>query len=471
MKLITNLTQFDNDLKDVIRLFFPLEEFNDDQIIIEHETLLSDDITNSCVIRDGSTILSKASTSCKKQTFKNKLYETKILKRLAKVCVYKAMSSWQKKEMPWGSLTGIRPTKLAHDLIKDGVPEHLIKETLIKDFLVSVKKADMVAKILKNQRCIIRNDNLVDLYINIPFCPTRCSYCSFISSELKYVEEHIPHYVDCLIKEIRAVKALISKKALVVRTIYIGGGTPTVLSAENLSKILDELTYPVSEFTVECGRPDTITKEKLDVLKEHGVTRICINPQTFNEKTLKAIGRNHKVSDIIEAYKLAINYDFIINMDLIAGLPGEKFNNFKKTIDYCLELSPQNITIHTLALKNGAKLKEDTTISSSSDVEKMLDYGYTKLLENGYLPYYMYRQKSMIDNLENIGFAKPNTICVFNIDTMEESCSVLACGAGAITKRVFHFENRIERCANVKFLKDYIDRIDEMIERKNNLFI
>ena len=243
------------------------------------------------------------------------------------------------------------------------------------------------------------------------------------------------------------------------------------MSAEDLSKILDELSYPVTEFTVECGRPDTITKEKLDVLKAHGVTRICINPQSFNDKTLKQIGRGHTTKDIISAYALALGYDFVINMDLIAGLPGEKFAHFKKTIDSTLELAPQNITIHTLALKNGAMLKtQNETNHFDADIEKMVDYGYKKMCENGYVPYYMYRQKSMINNLENIGYAQPNTICLFNIDTMEETCSVLACGAGAISKRIYNLENRIERAANVKNLDDYINRIDEMIDRKNNLF-
>lgn len=312
---------------------------------------------------------------------------------------------------------------------------------------------------------------MIDIYINIPFCPTRCQYCSFISSEYSRVEKQIPRFVDSLIKEIREMKKLIFRRALVVRTIYIGGGTPTTLPAEDLSKILDELCYPVTEFTVECGRPDTITKEKLDVLKAHGVTRICINPQSFNDKTLKQIGRGHTTKDIISAYALALSYDFVINMDLIAGLPGEKFAHFKKTIDSTIELAPQNITIHTLALKNGAMLKtQNETNHFDADIEKMVDYGYKKMCENGYVPYYMYRQKSMINNLENIGYAQPNTICLFNIDTMEESCSVLACGAGAISKRIYNLENRIERAANVKNIDDYIKRIDEMIERKNNLF-
>ncbi len=472
MKLITNLTEFDNDLKDEIRLFFPLTDFIDEKITITHRcTIEGQNVTNSCQIYKDDKMLGEATNSNIMPPKASSLYKTKLLKRFAKNCMYEALSKWQNKSMPWGTLTGIRPTRLAYDLIEDGTPSHLIKETLIKSFYVSEKKAEIVAKILKNQNCIIKNDNLVDIYINIPFCPTRCSYCSFISSEFDKVAKRIPDYVACLIKEIREMKKLIFNKALVVRTIYFGGGTPTTLSAEHLSMILDELSYPVTEFTVECGRPDTITKEKLDVLKAHGVTRICINPQTFNDKTLKLIGRNHTTKDIISAYALAINYDFTINMDIIAGLPGEKFSHFKKTIDSVLELAPQNITIHTLALKNGAILKDSKIPDTSSqDIEKMVDYGYKKMCENDYAPYYMYRQKSMIGNLENIGYAQPKTVCLFNIDTMEETCSVLACGAGAISKRIFNLEHRIERSANVKLIDDYISRIDEMIERKNKLF-
>ncbi len=471
MKLITTSPQFDNDLKDEIRLFFPDEQFDTDDIIIEHFSSNFETNSDTCVIKENGIVLAKGESSFVMPKKPTKLYETKLLKRNAKCAVYLALSKWQNKTMPWGTLTGIRPTRLAHELISDGVPEHLIKETLIKSFYVSEKKAEIVSKIIKNQRCIIKNDNLVDIYINIPFCPTRCQYCSFISSEYSRVEKQIPQFVNCLVKEIQAMKQLIFRRALVVRTIYIGGGTPTSLSAEDLSRILDELSYPVTEFTVECGRPDTITKDKLDVLKSHGVSRICINPQSFNDKTLKQIGRGHTTKDIINAYALALNYDFVINMDLIAGLPGEKFPHFKKTIDSTLELAPQNITIHTLALKNGAVLKtQNGTNHFDSDIEKMVDYGYKKMCENDYVPYYMYRQKSMINNLENIGYAQPNTICLFNIDTMEETCSVLACGAGAISKRIFNLENRIERAANVKNLDDYITRIDEMIERKNNLF-
>ena len=234
--------------------------------------------------------------------------------------------------------------------------------------------------------------------------------------------------------------------------------------------MLSVIDYNVSEFTVECGRPDTITKEKLDVLKNHNVTRISINPQTFCDKTLKEIGRSHTSKDILEAYKLSMNYDFTINMDLIAGLSHETFSTFKKSISKALDYAPDNITIHTLSIKRGSELKENNSPTSSEfDVEKMVEYSYRTLIDAGYKPYYLYKQKNMIGNLENIGYyrEKPS---VFNIDSMEEFASIIACGANAISKRYYSLDNKIERFANLKNIDEYINRIDEMIEKKNQLF-
>lgn len=403
------------------------------------------------------------------QNYKNELEEKRYIKRAVKKFLYEMLSKKFNKSLPWGALTGIRPTKVAYELIDRGLDKCFVKEELEKQFYVSSEKARLVEKIIKNQTCIIRNDKLVDVYVNIPFCPSKCSYCSFISSEYCKVEKIIPSYVDALIKEIRAVKQIIVDDLYIVRSIYIGGGTPTVLSACDLEKILAELTFDVVEFTVECGRPDTITKEKLDVLKKYGVTRISINPQTFVDSTLKRIGRNHTAKDVINAYSLALNYDFSINMDLIAGLPDETFRGFKKTIKTVLELYPDNVTIHTLALKKGSILSEQNHENENEITEKMVTFGQNVLMENGYKPYYMYKLKNQNAGLENVGFYR-DKVCMFNIDSMEETASVLACGANAITKRVFNMENRIERQANVKFATDYIARIDELIEKKKRLF-
>lgn len=464
----TNYDLIKVDIYDIYRLFFP--NGLDNEITITHVLNKVDDgLYNSCKITCGDKN-SEAESLDKLKKFESLLEERKYYKRFAKLCVYQAFSKLLNKNLPWGSLTGIRPTSLAYDLMKEGVESHMIKHTLMKNFLVSEEKARLVEIIIKNQTCLIRNDNLIDLYVNIPICPSRCSYCSFISAEKEKVKDKITTYVDCLIKEIRETKKLIYDKALVVRTIYVGGGTPTCLDDENMERLLKELSYQVNEFTVESGRPETITEEKLKLFKKYGVTRICINPQTFVKKTLKLIGRKHTTQDVLDAYKLAMKYGFVVNMDLIAGLPGETFSNFKKSIDTVLELYPENITVHTLSVKNGSNLAGETTNQDSSEIEKMVRYANEKLTSNKYKPYYLYRQKNQLKGLENVGYYRDNHLCIFNIDSMEESCSILACGANAITKRIFNIENRIERSPNVKFIEDYIARVDEMIERKKQLF-
>ena len=375
------------------------------------------------------------------------------------------------KTLPWGALTGVRPSKFARDLIENGeCKEYLIVETLASEYGVSIEKAKLARRIIKNQKCIIRNDKLVDLYINIPICPTRCLYCSFISSEIKKVENILDDYLRCLVKELNAVKKLVADKAYIIRTIYIGGGTPSVLSPLQLDMLLSNITYPVSEFTVECGRPDTITREKLEILKRHKVTRISINPQSFCESTLKRIGRAHKNQDVINAYALALEFGFDINMDIIAGLPGEKLGIFKRTMSRLLEFYPENITVHTLSIKNGANLRDSKSEYEFGDVNSMLNYAQKVLDENGYEPYYIYRQKNQLGGLENVGYFRDKKVCIFNVDSMEDATSIIGIGAGAISKRVYNIENRIEREPNCKFIEDYIARIDVMIDKKIKFF-
>ncbi len=399
------------------------------------------------------------------------LHKKSLKKRITKNQLYTILSKELNKTLPWGSLTGVRPTKLARDLIEYGeMKAYTVAEILERDYFVSKDKAELVANIMKNQKCIIRNDNLVDLYVNIPICPTRCSYCSFISSELSMVKDMVDKYIEVLIKELNAVKEIIKQKAYIVRTIYIGGGTPSVLTAKQLEKLLQELNFPVTEFTVECGRADTITSEKLEVLKNNGVTRISINPQTFCEATLKRIGRKQKNSEVLNAYQLALEKNFIVNMDLIAGLPGEKLGIFKRTINTAIELFPDNITVHTLSLKKGSLLYDEQEKVHIKDVEDMIKYASSTLEKNGYKPYYIYRQKHQLSGLENVGYYRDNSVCIFNIDSMEETNTIIGVGANAISKRVYNIENKIERQANVKFLKDYIERIDDIIEKKKEFF-
>lgn len=399
-------------------------------------------------------------------------FPDRFTKRYSKLALFEMLQSlFPNKILPWGSLTGIRPTKLYYELIKESDGDYMMAlNELVDTFKVSIPKAQLVKEIIKNQKNVIKNDNLIDLYINIPFCPSKCYYCSFISAPIDKCREQLEPYLDALIKEINATKELILKKNYIVKSIYIGGGTPTILSYEQLDRLLSHINYKVSEFTVECGRPDTITKEKLDVLAKYNVTRISINPQTFCNKTLKEIGRNHTSQDIVEAYKLALDYNFSINMDLIAGLGTETLVTFKKSLNKAIECAPDNITIHTLSIKRGSELKtEGGDTSAELDVQKMVEYSYPTLIKAGYKPYYMYKQKNMIGNLENIGYFKEKP-SIFNVDSMEEFASIIACGANAISKRYYSLNNKIERFANLKNINEYITRIDEMIEKKNNLF-
>ena len=455
--------EYANDLQNLINLFGVQVEF-------EHEQEDDGFNVNDQFYLKGQNFEEHFSQSYNLDE-KDELKRKSKKKHMTKRALYDKLSKRFGITLPWGSLTGVRPTKLARELVESGqVKEFLIPEVLEKEYRVSRDKAKLVSMILKNQKCIIRNDKLIDLYINIPVCPTRCLYCSFISSEIDKVRGQIDDYLNCLVREIQEVEKLIKEKSYMVRTIYIGGGTPSVLSAEQLDFLLRNINFPVDEFTVECGRVDTITAEKLDVLKRYKVTRISVNPQTFCEATLKRIGRPHKNAQVLKAYQMALERGFVVNMDIIAGLPGEKFGIFKRTMGTLLELYPENITVHTLSVKNGALLKNSGTVLSDKDIGKMIDYAEKLLLENGYKPYYLYRQKNQLGGLENVGYFRDENLCVFNIDSMEETASVIACGAGAMSKRVFSTENRIEREANPKFLGDYISRIEEIIKKKREFF-
>ena len=468
MKIVCDSECFQNDMQDLVNFFDPEGDMS---FSLHHsDSTLDSTLTSKIEVENNGEI---------KEYVKfftipvglSALREKSVIKSFFKNHLYQVLSSLTKKVLPWGSLTGVRPCKFMREMVERGeIKEHIVPEVLMKEYFVNEDKAKLVYEIMKHQKCIIKNDKLVDLFINIPICPTRCNYCSFISNELCKVADKVDKYLDCLLKELKAVKELIAEKSYIVRTIYIGGGTPTVLTAKQLDRLLGEINYPVSEFTVECGRADTITREKLEILKRHNVNRISINPQTFCETTLKRIGRKQTNKQILEAYMLAMEYDFIVNMDMIAGLPGEKLGIFKRSINTLLELAPQNITVHTLTIKNGAPLKEDKSQISQRDVPKMIDYAESVLQANGYKPYYIYRQKHQIGGLENVGYFRDGHVCIFNIDSMEDVSSIIGVGAGAISKRVFNLENRLERQPNCKFIEDYISRIDEMVEKKIKFF-
>ena len=462
----TNCSDLEIDLNDLLMLFNNASDVNVEHIERQEQNKITNDFK---VIYNGQE--QSYSYFYTYEEHISPLHKKSLRKRMVKNQLYSILSKLLNQTLPWGSLTGIRPTKLARDLIDYGeMKDYLVAEILEREYFVSSKKAELVASIMRNQKCIIRNDNLIDLYINIPICPTRCIYCSFISSEIDRVKDKVESYIDAVIKEINAVKDIINKKAYVVRSIYIGGGTPSVLSASQLDRLLNEINFLASEFTVECGRADTITDEKLDILKNHGVTRISINPQTFCEATLKRIGRKQKNKEILSAYQKALVRNFVVNMDFIAGLPGEKLGIFKRTINTAIELYPNNITVHTLSLKKGSSLFEQKDLLDERDIEKMIDYAQETLSNNGYKPYYMYRQKRQLGGLENVGYFRDGDVCIFNIDSMEEINTIIGIGANAISKRVYNIEHHIDRLPNAKFIEDYIARIDEIIERKKEFF-
>ncbi len=396
---------------------------------------------------------------------KDPICHKRLLKRYAKLSLYKALSKFYEKELRWGALTGIRPTKLAYQQINEsGEFEQFFMNTM----KVSEQKTNLIKDILSAQKGIYKIDeNNTDFFAFIPFCPSRCKYCSFISADIKSAQKYVDEYVDALIDEINFSKKFIKN----LRSIYIGGGTPVALSDRHLERVLsaiDSINTGV-EYTVEAGRPDAITKTNLEILKNHGVTRICINPQTFIDKTLISLGRKHTSAQVEEKYYMAKDL-FDVNMDLIAGLEGESFADFKYSLDKAISLNPENITVHTLCIKKGSYLAESEKYLSGEVVSDMVEYAHKSLSQSGYLPYYLYRQKYMAGNLENVGYAKPNKACVYNVDIMEEISSNVACGANAISKRIFNGGERIERSASPKDVLTYLNKLPTIKLEKEKLF-
>ncbi|HEY8423352.1 MAG TPA: coproporphyrinogen dehydrogenase HemZ [Clostridia bacterium] len=464
-----NIPDLLTDTEDIIRLFFKDYKRGQSLDFYIHQNITFDERQVKSVIKTNLGGESVFYDSAPFSYTKGSLEYTKYLKRFVKNALYKVLKQLTGQVLPWGSLTGVHPTKLAYELLDGGIDLNQAAALLKQNFDISDRKLKLLTQIIDAQKGIYKKDeNAVNLYINIPVCQTRCSYCSFISSELNKCSHLLNAYSKLLSQEIKYCLELIKKKNMNIRSVYVGGGTPTSIGTEQLELILSAAPKDAAEFTVEAGRPDSITKEKLDLLKNQNVTRISINPQSFNQEVIDAIGRGHTVKDIYNAYELARkDYNFIINMDLIAGLPKDSYESFCDTIHKTLELEPENITVHTLCLKSGADLKRKP-IDQFADVSQMVDYAYDRITQKGYTPYYVYRQKYMIGNLENTGYCKPKTQCVHNIDTMEESVSVIACGAGAISKRIKG--GKIKRSANVKFIEDYISRFDEMLLRHDELF-
>ncbi len=451
-KIWFNQAENPYELRELVRMFLPHSAY---------EILEEDPWENNTEMESGDLPIRIPDTISEKNEGKRYLYDE--------------LSRFTGKRPEWGILTGVRPVKLTGELIRREGSEEAAFQLLINDYRLQKEKADLLLSTWKTQQEIVfdPSENAVGLYIGIPFCPTRCVYCSFPSYQV--TNEQMQQYLKALEKEISYTGEAIGKSTYYIESVYIGGGTPTTLDAESLAGLLTTVgkTFELSrirEYTVEAGRPDTITEEKLAAIKESGATRISINPQSMKAETLEKIGRKHSPEEIIKAFHMAREYAFSsINMDLIAGLPGEDPDDFKRSIEIVLSLRPENITVHTLAVKRASRLKtvdEDYNYHQGQNVGKMLETGTALLKAAGYRPYYLYRQKQMTGNFENVGYSLPGHESLYNIRVMEENQSVIALGAGGITKMLYPKENRLERIPNVSNYEVYIEKIEEMIERK-----
>ena len=413
-------------------------------------------------------------TSCS-TVYTDRLHTKNALKR----AVYRMLCAENARTLPWGTLTGIRPTKLALTELRNGVPEETVKRHFRERYFMSVEKTELCVRTAAHELKAIRGLDLKDgwsLYVGIPFCPTTCLYCSFTSYAVGRAGKKVDAYLDALLEELRAVAEIMKDRP--PETVYMGGGTPTSLSAAQLDRVLTALEEcfdmsRVKELTVEAGRPDSITEDKLRTLKAHGVTRISINPQTLKQETLDLIGRRHTVEEFIEKFRLARSLGFDnINTDLIVGLPNETADDVRRTMEGIRDLAPDDVTIHSLALKRAARLntkKEDYAEVTYGNASEMVSLAAECCTAMGLSPYYLYRQKNMAGNLENVGWCRPGREGLYNILIMEELQTIVGCGAGTTTRVVFPDEDRYERAENVKDPELYAARLEEMVGRKKSL--
>lgn len=401
----------------------------------------------------------------------------KEFKNAIKLTVLNCLKELTGIEIPWGILVGIRPTKIVHESFKEGLNEKEIIEKLRSGYDVAYEKAMLTMEVAKKEaRFLESKGNDISLYLGIPFCPTRCSYCSFTSNPTKGNTNLIEGYISALSYEIDEMMSFIAQRGYNVDTLYFGGGTPTALSAKQLGFIINKLEKHINlnslrEFTIEAGRADSIDKEKLEIIKSSGCNRVSINPQTMNDETLERIGRMHSSRDVVDKFNMAREVGFDnINMDLIIGLPGEGTKEIQRTMEAINKLSPENVTVHTMAIKRASILNEQEYSRKSNVAREMYDIVTNSLRSEGFYPYYMYRQKNMVSPLENIGYCKMDRECIYNIQMIAENISIIALGADAVSKVIFKDENRIERSANLKDVREYNLRVKEMVENKKALF-
>ena len=517
-----NKANFEYDIHSIVKAFYPEEmvkvltpETGEDK----RKDLESDVVFQICITEDGAEFYQKKllqadqiqtgqeetqkklekEEKTKERTATEQVFEKGVLPVEEEVCsswhyeekkgdsfkdafkrfLYLTLSGITGKTLPWGNLTGIRPTKIAYGMLEEKKSHEEILDFMEKSHFVSEKKARLSIEIAERERQILSGVHYEEgysLYIGIPFCPTTCLYCSFTSFPIAAYRKQVDAYVDCVLKEIDYVAE--SMKDRILDSVYIGGGTPTTLEPEQLNRLIKYLKAKldfsnVQEFTVEAGRADSITREKLQVLYENGVGRISVNPQTMKQKTLDIIGRRHTVEQVKEAYHMAREVGFMdINMDLILGLPGETKEDVAETVKEVTALNPDSLTVHSLAIKRASRLNlwiQEHGVKTLNNTDETMDIASKGARSMGMTPYYLYRQKNMSGNFENVGYAKPDKAGLYNILIMEEKQTIVALGAGSITKRVYP-DGRIERCDNVKDVTQYIERIDEMIQRKQQLF-
>ncbi|MBR4067045.1 MAG: coproporphyrinogen dehydrogenase HemZ [Clostridia bacterium] len=401
----------------------------------------------------------------------------RIRKRTSKTALYRLLKKLTGHQPPWGSLTGIRPTRLVYEGLARGLTLPEAARAVEDSFDVTHEKAELLRQIVAVQQTLpLPTVREADVYLSIPFCRTRCAYCSF-PGEAVGKGKMIPPYLDALLWEMEESAKMMREAGLTLRALYVGGGTPSALDEAQFARLMErtmELFPGAVEYTVEAGRPDTITRGKLETLHRLGVGRISINPQTMNDETLRVIGRDHTAAQTVAAFEMAREIGFSdINMDVIVGLPGETPAHFRHTMDEILRLSPDSLTVHTLAIKRSSRLNLEKAPLPDADVAaQMVRMGEETAQTLGMLPYYLYRQKYMAGQQQNVGYARKGCACLYNIDIMEENTSIVAMGAGAISKRVFpDRELRIERAPNVTNVQVYIDRVDEMMQRKKTLFL
>ena len=482
ISLCFNRKDFEYDVYSLIKAFYPgceITSWYEEDGALDGEfayydtiTYEADQICFSIADEKHETLASQ----CEAVEYEKDRHETKnVLKRM----VYRTLSEVSGKELPWGDLTGIRPTKIPMKMLEEGKKNVEIAKYMRETYYTSPEKTALAITIANREKDILKTidyEHGYSLYIGIPFCPSICLYCSFGSHVLSRWEHMVDPYLDALIKELIFISE--NMKDYTLDTIYIGGGTPTTLNAAQMERLLTKVTelFPmeqVQEFTVEAGRPDTINEEVLKAIRKFPVTRISINPQTMNQETLDLIGRHHTVDMVKEKFRMARDLGFDnINMDLIIGLPEEDIDDVRSTMEQVRELAPDSVTVHSLAIKRAARLnifKERYANLKIQNTQEMIDLTAKYAREMGLEPYYLYRQKNMAGNFGNVGYAAPGKACIYNILIMEEKQTIVACGAGTTTKVTFPAENRLERAENVKDVASYIERIDEMIDRKEKL--